>query len=462
MPLEDLEFVARLRLSASLRALAPARDAARGNVAFTPSSAKLGRDLPRVLIVSPYLPFPLSHGGAVRIYNLCRALSGEIDFILACFHEAGEEIRYPELHEVFREVYAVDIDEKDPDATVPKQVAEYRSSSMRRLIRRLCWERGIDVLQLEYTQMAEYRDCVSQVPVLLVEHDVTFTLYSQLADPAAALWRDFERQALQCVNVVWTMSWHDRAIALEHGASAASTAVVPNGVDTWRYRPRQRETSGPCVLFVGSFRHLPNLLAYEVLRDTIMPSVWRRIPECRLTVVAGPDHERAARTAGRTLPIAQDRRIEIHGFVEDVRPAYRECDVVAVPLPISAGTNIKVMEAMACGRAVVSTPVGCVGLELNDGKELLVREIGEEFAEAIIYLLRTPDRREAIALCARRAAETRFDWNAIAQDALRSLLSVARRPSRAASVSESRESRKFGGSAIQNTSASAIRQSVRY
>jgi glycosyltransferase involved in cell wall biosynthesis len=452
MPLEDREFALRVPPSPQ------PGERARGNVAFSPGHTRPFRGLPRILIVSPYLPFPLSHGGAVRIYNLCRALSTEFDFLLACFREANETVRYPELHEVFREVYAIDIDEKHSDPSVPKQVAEYRNSAMDHLIRTLCAEREISLVQLEYTQMAEYRNSTGQVPVLLVEHDITFTLYRQLNDPAAALWQDFERAALQCSNAVWTMSEHDRAIALENGASRRTTAVVPNGVDLQRFQPQPRQTTAPAVLFVGSFRHLPNLLAFEALRNIIMPAIWRDVPECRLHVIAGPDHERAAQLARKTSLLAEDPRISMQGFVEDVRPAYRECDVVAIPLPISAGTNIKLMEAMACGRAIVSTPVGCRGLELIDGEELLIREIGPAFAEALLKLLKDTEVRNAMAAIARRSAERRFSWDAIAKDALPSILSVARLPSHAASASGSHESRKFAGSASQNTSGSQVRQ----
>ncbi|HKD08068.1 MAG TPA: glycosyltransferase family 4 protein [Bryobacteraceae bacterium] len=435
MPLEDAEFVARLSLSQGLREMVPVGYAeSRGVIAFSPRHARTMRTRRRVLVVSPYLPFPLAHGGAVRIYNLCRALSREIDFILCCFHEAGELIHYPELHQVFHEVYAVDIDEKDFDSSVPTQVAEYRSSAMRALIGRVCDERAVDVLQLEYTQMAEYRDCAPGIPVILVEHDVTFTLYDQLGDAQAPLWRDFERRAFQRVDAVLTMSEHDRAVVQAHGAPPLKSAVVPNGVDVDRFRPQSRITRGPNVLFVGSFRHLPNLLAFEFLREALMPLVWREVPECRLTVIAGPDHERAAALAGKAHLLAEHSRLTLHGFVEDVRPAYRECDVVAVPLPVSAGTNIKVIEAMACGRVVVSTPVGCVGLGLTDGREIMIREIGVEFAQALVRLLRDSTRRDEIAARARSTAELRFDWNAIARDALMSIVSVSRRPSRAASA----------------------------
>jgi glycosyltransferase involved in cell wall biosynthesis len=408
MPLEDLEFVMRSKTQVQ-------SDLARGNVVTSPLHARPFRGLPRVLVVSPYLPFPLSHGGAVRIYNICRALRGKVDFVLACFREVNETVRYPELHEVFREVYTVDIDEKNADATVPVQIAHYRNTAMAALVRELA--RRVDIVQLEYTQMAEYRACAEARPTILVEHDITFTLYQQLGRDYE-IWERFESEALRAVDVVWTMSGRDRELAIEHGAARESTMAVPNGVDLRRFEPQARETAGHCVLLVGSFRHLPNLLAFEALRETIMPVVWARFPECRLHVIAGPDHEKWARLAGKGKLLAADARITIQGFVEDVRPAYRECDVVAIPLPVSAGTNIKLMEAMACGRAIVSTAVGCQGLELENGGDLLVAEVGPEFAEALGTLLADDSKREQMAARARRTAEARFDWDRIARDAL--------------------------------------------
>jgi len=434
MPLEDAEFVARVALSRGLRSLAPAHPCrARGNVAFSPRKAREFRGKPRVLVVSPYLPFPLSHGGAVRMYNLCRAMAGEIDFILACFREADEAVRYEQLHEVFREVYVVDADEKHADPTVPQQVAEYRNTAMADLVRRPCAERGVDLVQLEYTQMAEYRNHTGAVPVILIEHDLTFTLYRQLADtmpdPARQkqyeLWLAFERKALAAADAVWTMSEHDRGIAIEQGASRGGTAVVPNGVDLDRYQPLPRQTSGRTILFVGSFRHLPNLLAFEALRSVVMPDVWRTCPDAKLHVIAGPHHKRAAANARKSGLLAPHPRIAIEDFVEDVRPAYRECDVVAIPLPVSAGTNIKLMEAMACGRPVVSTPVGCQGLDLKDEADLLIRDLGPAFAAAIGLLLEDENRRRQMGAQARATAEQRFGWDAIAGLALASYAAIA-------------------------------------
>jgi glycosyltransferase involved in cell wall biosynthesis len=430
MELEDAEFALRLALSSELRRTGPVHSLrSRGNLSWSFAECRGMRRKPRVLIVSPYLPFPLSHGGAVRMYNLCRAMSQDIDFVLACFREADDTVEYAALHEVFREVYILDADEKYADPGVPAQVAEYRNSAMAGLIRRLCLARKVDVVQLEYTQMAEYRDCTGAVPVILVEHDITFTLHRQIAEsmpqnPVARkqyeLWLAFEREALQCSNAVWTMSERDREIACEYGASRRNTVVVPNGVDLRRFQPARRQNQERILLFVGSFRHLPNLLAFESLCATVMPEVWRSRPDVKLQVIAGPHHERAVAAAGKQNLLDHDPRIAIQGFVPDVRPAYRECDVVVIPLPISAGTNIKLMEAMACGRAVVSTAVGCQGLGLLDGSDLLIRESGPEFARAVTCLLGDDYLRQTIATAARRTAEQRFGWDAISRKALAS------------------------------------------
>lgn len=430
MALEDAELALRLMLSPRLAALAPARPfRSRGNVVWSARHCRPNYEAgsrPRVLVVSPYLPFPLSHGGAVRIYNLCRALSRDVDFVLACFREAAETVCYHELHEVFREVYAIDADQKFAAGSVPKQVAEYRNPAMSDLIRDLCLSRQVDIVQLEYTQLAEYRDDTGAIPVILVEHDITFSLYKQLADfektPRATAeyrrWLDFERMALQCSTMVWTMSPDECEAALGHGAPRSRTLVIPNGVDLHRFQITPPPAVPREVLFVGSFRHLPNLLAFEALRLSIMPAVWKAFPGAILHVIAGPNHEGAAELAGKSILLAPDPRIIIDGFVADVRPAYQSAAVVAVPLPLSAGTNIKLLEAMACGRAIVSTQSGCRGLGLASGDELIIAEL-ENFAAALVKVLRDECLRMELARKARAAAERRFGWDAIADEALK-------------------------------------------
>jgi glycosyltransferase involved in cell wall biosynthesis len=237
-------------------------------------------------------------------------------------------------------------------------------------------------------------------------------------------WLDFERIALQCSNQVWTMSGEERSVALDHGATRHRTKVIPNGVDLRRFTPAPMSAGAPVVLFVGSFRHLPNLLAFEALRSSIMPAVRRECPDAVLHVIAGPQHERAADLAGKADLLKPHPGIVIEGFVEDVRPAYCSATVVAVPLPVSAGTNIKLLEAMACGRAIVSTSSGCRGLDLTSGVELVIAELGPVFSCALVNLLRDEDLRTRLALAARATAEQRFGWDSIAEDAFASYIEL--------------------------------------
>ena len=421
VPFDEADFVKTLLAEPETRRLQPQATAlARGNIARGLTFPRPWRGLPRVLVVSPYLPYPLSHGGAVRMWNLCRCLSDRVDFVLACFREQGDVVEYETLQQVFRQIYVVDIDEKHRNPLLPKQVNGYTSSSMRALIGTICEQLPIDLVQVEYTQMAAYREAAASTPALLVEHDLTFSLYQQLAESQKTQeatreyerWLAFERERLRAFDAVWTMSELDRSRAVAEGSPEQRTFAVPNGVDLGRFRCPPADAESQRILYVGSFRHLPNFLAFQELCSRIMPQVWMVMPDATLEVVAGPNHR-------DHWPGTQDvdRRVTVHGFVQNLGPLYSAAAIVVVPLPVSAGTNIKLMEALACQRAVVSTPVGCAGLALRDGQHLLIRDLGPEFGEAICALLRDPAQRDLLATSGLSQARERFSWSAIAATA---------------------------------------------
>src|SRR5439155_5002010 len=140
------------------------------------------------------------------------------------------------------------------------------------------------------------------------------------------------------------MSDEDCRQAIAEGGQAVTVA---NGVDLERFAPLP-PAEGMEVFYVGSFRHLPNIIGFEKLRNEIMPLVWSRFSGARLRVVSGTEPERYWREAmRREYPRRLDTRIQMHAFVEDLRPLYAQAAVVVVPLDISAGTNIKVKNALA-------------------------------------------------------------------------------------------------------------------
>ena len=162
--------------------------------------------------------------------------------------------------------------------------------------------------------------------------------------------------------------------------------VIENGVDLVRFAPRG-ESGGGKLLFIGSFRHFPNVTAYRFLVERIWPLLVQRLPHASLTCIAGPDYRlHWADLTGEREP-APIPGVRLLGFVEDVRPAYAETNIVVVPTTVSAGTNVKVLEAMAMERAVVSTTSGCAGLGLQDGKTVCIADEPHQFADAAVRLL---------------------------------------------------------------------------
>lgn len=362
----------------------------------------------RILVATPYVPYPLSHGGAVRMYNLLREAAREFDIVLFAFTEGGEEELAPLLEFCSAVVLVPKRENPEPrwSTAAPPETLEYHSPGLARAYDQTCREFHPDLRQVEYTMLAGFGGDI------LVEHDVTFDLYRQIYERERTApawwnwfrWRRFEMHAVKRFRRVVVMS--DKDAAMLPGAPAM---VIPNGVDLDRFHPRA-ETPGARLLFVGSFRHFPNVAAYRFFMEQVWPAVKARVPEAALTVVAGPEPELYWREATGTLRLPEDPSVRLLGFVRDVAPLYVEANLVVAPTVVSAGTNLKVLEAMAMRRAVVSTTSGCAGLGLTHGDSVWVADSAGAFAAGVVRLLEDRADRERIAARAREIAERNFGW----------------------------------------------------
>jgi glycosyltransferase involved in cell wall biosynthesis len=379
----------------------------------------------RVAVLSPYYPYPLAHGGAVRIYNLLREMAREFDIELFAFTDTeGEPELAPMLEFCARLVLVRKPRYREPrwSTLLPPEVHEFRSPAMRQALDEERRGFKFALLQVEYTQLAEYGGDV------LVEHDVTFDLFNQVRRRDRTLaawwdwfrWRRFETRAAGRYRRVVVMSDKDGDML---GPAVSSTAIG-NGVDLERFLP-EPEPPGQNLLFIGSFRHFPNVTAYRFFTEQVWPLLRDKFPEMTLTVVCGADHVAYWRAFTDSPEPPPQERIRLLGFVEDVRPLYVESNLVIVPTTVSAGTNVKVLEAMAMQRAVVSTTSGSAGLDLLHGYSVWVADTASAFAAGVATLLADPERRAQIAAAAYANAQRNFGWRALGEkqcDLIRYLL----------------------------------------
>lgn len=385
-----------------------------GDVSVFPGRARGGK--PVLAVASPFLPFPLSHGGAVRVFNLLKQAQACYDIVLVAF---SEEMEPPadELLAMCREVVVVQRHGTHlrPMTDRPDMVEEFDSPAFHGAWKLTLRKWKPVVAQLEMTWMASYAADCGSVPVVLVEHDITFDLYEQLqtTDPSwengqqLKRWRRYERDAWRQAAAVVVMSEKDRAIV-----SGARCEVLPNGVDVERFQPSPDEPEPGRILFIGAFQHLPNLLALDFFLREVWPALSDLHPV--LHVIAGSRHEQhlaqARERAGLEIDLAG---VEVEGFVSDVRKAYARAEVVVAPLLASAGTNIKIFEALAMGKAVVSTPAGINGIPLENGREVLVESDGPGMASAIRSVLADRDLRQRLGTNGRARVAAEFSWEAI-------------------------------------------------
>lgn len=383
---------------------------------------------PRVLIVSPYSPYPPVHGGAVRILALVRRLAPVADVTLLSYADTQAELdprSTAELQKICRDVVVIERDTTAVGGILsPNKTRGFCSRLMRDEIEYWLDREDFDVIQLEYTHLAHLMP--ARVPGLLrvlVEHDVSFVSLARARATAEsfaarlAFWFDwmrmlrYELAAVENADLVLTMSETDRAV-LDHYVDTRHTIPIPNGVDCRAFPFASDGRTPASILFVGFFRHEPNVEAVRYFCREVLPRVRARVPAAHFRVVGAypPDVIRR---------LAEDPAIEVTGRVEDIAPYYRDSAVFVAPVLQGSGTRLKILEAMASGCPVVSTTIGAEGLGTRSGEELVLADSAAAMADAIVRLLEHPDESAALARRARAHVEAGFDWDIVAADLVR-------------------------------------------
>ena len=303
---------------------------------------------------------------------------------------------------------------------LPYAVAKYRSAAMEREIVR-CAEESIDVVVCDFLFPAVNVPVQLPVPAVLFQHNVEATIWQRYAAVAShALkraylhrqWlrmRAFERTQCRRFEHIVAVSPEDAASFAE-AYGAHSVSHVPTGVDTDYFRPSGSASSDPhALLFTGSMDWLPNEDAVTYFADAILPAIESEIPGVSLSIVG-----RNPLSSVRGL-MDRHRNVRVTGTVPDVRPYLDAARVFVVPLRIGGGTRLKIFEAMAMEKAIVTTSIGAEGLPVRHGEHLLIADTPSAFADAVTRLLRDPAYAAGLGARAAELVRSRFGWQHAAQ-----------------------------------------------
>lgn len=400
----------------------------------------------RILWLKSDFLLPLDKGGKLRTWHLMRHLAARHDITFMSFADPADARAHADgMRQVATAVESIPRVEArrgtvrfygrvarhliDP---LPFAVAQYRSRAFRRRLETLLASGGFDLVVADFLAAAVNLPRRLPCPAVLFTHNVESEIWRRHADNATGLVRRqlyalqyrrmlrYEGRALARFDRVLAVSDTDAETfaRLYPGVRAGEIDVIPTGVDTEYFAPAAREPSSASLVFTGSMDWLPNEDAMRWFCGEVLPLVRAGIPDVQLSIVG-----RAPTAAVSKL--AESPGIHVTGRVDDVRPYIRDAALFIVPLRIGGGTRLKIFEAMAMAKAVVSTTVGAEGLPLVHGRDLLLADDAHAFAQSIVTLLRDPMRRRALARAAHALVAERFDWSSVARALDAALVRVA-------------------------------------
>jgi glycosyltransferase involved in cell wall biosynthesis len=297
--------------------------------------------------------------------------------------------------------------------------------AMQRALDRVLRSSRFDVVNLEFSFLG---GCdVRQAPpgekppaVVVDSHNIDYDLARQYARDgtslvrrlyASANWRKLRREELgtyRDADGVYLCSAVDERRLLDE-APEARTAVIPNAADVEYYQPRRTDPppDGRTVVFFGLLSYVPNIDGVIHFVQDIWPRIAAEHPQARCKIIGGRPPPSLLALAGP--------RVELTGFVSDLRPHLAAAAAVVVPLRLGGGTRLKIVEAMAMGKAIVSTTLGAEGIEAVPGRDLLIEDESAAFADAVNRLLAEPSLAACIGRSARQLAEERYAWSGAAR-----------------------------------------------
>ncbi len=379
----------------------------------------------KILMITPYFPYPLFSGGQTRSFNLIKNLAKNHQITLFSFIRSDEEKSYIKYLKPFCKKIAVF--KRRPAWSVinvilsgltwyPFLVVIYLSRGLRLTLQQELINKQYDLIHAE-TFYVMPNIPKTNIPTLLVEQTIEYQVYQHFVEQFKYFFlkpflfldvgkvKFWESYYWKRANKVVAVSEDDKAKMLKIIPNL-DVDVVPNGVDTRSFSQvsftkRNSCSYKPIILYVGNFRWLQNREAVEILIKEIWPQIKKELPKSKLWIVGrGID----------TLKNLKREEIIFDETVTDIKTAYQKADLVLAPIKGPGGTRLKVLEAMASGCPVVTTPIGIEGIKARNGQEVLIGDSNQELVDLTLTILKKASLRKKIIENAQKFVRKEYDW----------------------------------------------------
>lgn len=385
----------------------------------------------KILMLTPYLPYPLLSGGQIRTYNLLKNLKNKHEITLySLIKDESERKHIPKLKKFCKKVVLL---RRTKNPWTLRNIMLAALTPYPFLVTRNMPIQGSDKISKEL--QANNFDLIhaetfymmpnipkTKIPTLLVEQTIEYLGYQSYAK-RSKFWpikpllnidikkiRYWEQFYWKKADRLVAMSEEDKRFIQKEIGKKLRIDVVANGVDMNFFdKIEKRLPQNPNVLFVGTFKWLPNVGAVKELVLKIWPKIIEKLPQARLKIVGfSPTPE--------IIKFGQDSGIEVLGSVDDIRRAYGRAHVLLAPIRSGKGTRYKVLEAMATGTPIVSTRLGVEGIDVCFGKEVLVGKTSQELADLTVKVLKDEELQKKMAQAGRLLVKKKYNWQSISKE----------------------------------------------
>jgi polysaccharide biosynthesis protein PslH len=387
----------------------------------------------RILWIKAGGIFPLDTGGKIRSFHIARELARKHEVTLFTYYAEHNGDQHPSLAAIFSDVVLAPLRlpaKKSLGGVAqfcrsvlsgrPYTMSKYDCPALRERVGEVL-RRQFDAIVCDFLCPADLLDWNAGCPTVLFTHNVEAQIWERHCKVARnPLWKlasyleykalaRAEAKYVRLAACVLTVSETDRAFFTGYTEPTRITAI-PTGVDTEYFQPRPGAETPGAIVFTGSMDWMPNEDGVLWFADEVMPLIRHEAPDAEFWVV-GRNPSAAVRSLERP-----GSGTHVTGRVEDIRPYLERAAVYAVPIRSGSGTRLKIFEAMAAGKAIVSTTIGAEGLPVTHGTDILLADSPDEFAAQVVALLKDANERGRIGASARALVERNYGWGRVAAE----------------------------------------------